>query len=324
MTGYAQGIRPMKTQRELSAYGGWKQAVRVRWDGWELVAPLEVGPRILRLGPVDGPNLFFEDPAQLGQTGGKTWKIYGGHRFWTAPENEASYAPDNDPVQMEEQGENGFVLRGSANSKCGWQKSVALHWQENGLIRVQHQLTNLRSEPLAVTPWCLTVLAAGGSAFVPQPSFRPHPSELPPNQEFPMSDYLPNRNLVLWPFTSLSDPRLTLGADLWRLEQQAGNRAFKIGFRHTEGWIGYLLGDLFFAKWIQHDPLASYPDRGSNAELFTNKDILEVESLAPDRPVPAHGSVTHTEWWHVGKVDFTPSDAGSIRKHLASLPRPYP
>ena len=108
----------------------------------------------------------------------------------------------------------------------------------------------------------------------------------------------------------------------WRLEQQAGNRAFKIGFRHTEGWIGYLLGDLFFAKWIQHDPLASYPDRGSNAELFTNKDILEVESLAPDRPVPAHGSATHTEWWHVGRVAFSKKDHEAVLGYLRKLPVP--
>ena len=312
----------MKLRQEPCAYDGWKQAVRVRWDGWELVAPLEVGPRILRLGPVDGPNLFFEDSAQLGQTGGDSWRIYGGHRFWTAPENEDSYAPDNEPVQLEEKKPNGFLLRGPAQSKFGWQKSVSLHWQEDGLIRLEHTLTNLRAEPLPLTPWCLTVLAAGGSAFVPQPPFRPHPSELPPGQDFPMSDYLPNRNLVLWPFTSLSDPRISLGADLWRLDQRAGARAFKIGFRHTAGWISYLLGDLFFAKWIRHDPLASYPDRGSNAELFTNGDILEVESLAPDQPVPAKGSVTHTEWWHVGKVGFSSNEPDSIRIYIAALPQP--
>ena len=322
MTVYAQRIRPMKTQRELSAYRGWKQAVRVRWDGWELVAPLEVGPRVLRLGPGDGPNLFFEDPAQLGQTGGNTWKIYGGHRFWTAPENEDSYAPDNEPVAIKELGSDGFRLTGPANRTSGWQKSVALTWQEDGLIRLEHTLTNLRAEPLPETPWCLTVLAAGGSAFVPQPPFRPHPSELPPGQNFPMSDYLPNRNLVLWPFTSLSDPRITLGGDLWRLDQRAGSRAFKIGFRHTEGWIGYLLGDLFFAKWIQHDPIASYPDQGSNAELFTNGDILEVESLAPDCPVPANRSVTHNEWWHVGRVSFSKQDHAAVLSYLHALPVP--
>jgi hypothetical protein len=137
-----------------------------------------------------------------------------------------------------------------------------------------------------------------------------------------MSDYLPNRNLVLWPFTSLSDPRITLGADLWRLDQRTGARAFKIGFQHTAGWIGYLLGDLFFAKWIRHDPLAPYPDRGSNAELFTNGDILELESLAPDQPVPAKGSVTHTEWWHMGRVSFSKQDHAAVMDYLRTLPAP--
>ena len=119
MSVYAQRIRPMKPQNKLSEYVGWKRALRVRWNSWELVAPLEVGPRILRLGPVGGPNLFFEDPAQLGQTGGNTWKIYGGHRFWTAPENEDSYTPDNEPVTLKELGSDGFCLTGPANRTSG-------------------------------------------------------------------------------------------------------------------------------------------------------------------------------------------------------------
>ena len=56
---------------------------------------MEIGLRTLPLGPVDGPNLFFENPAQLGKTGRNDWRIYGGHRLWTALENEDSYAPYN-------------------------------------------------------------------------------------------------------------------------------------------------------------------------------------------------------------------------------------
>jgi hypothetical protein len=29
----------MKTVLEFCAYAGWKKAVRIRWHGWELVAP---------------------------------------------------------------------------------------------------------------------------------------------------------------------------------------------------------------------------------------------------------------------------------------------
>lgn len=312
----------MKPVLENCVYGGWKTAVRIRREDWELVAPLEIGPRILRLGPVDGPNLFFENPAQLGKTGGDDWRIYGGHRFWTAPENEDSYAPDNEPVSLEPIGSNGFRLTGKPYQKSGWQKDLALIWQDNGLIQVEHRFTNLRSEPLPYVPWCLSVLAAGGTAFIPQPPYQPHPSELPAGQKFSMSDFLPNRQLILWPFTDLTDPRLTLHGKCWTLEQRPGSRAFKIGFRHTEGWIGYLLGDLFFAKWIHHDPLASYPDRGSNAELFTNTDILEVESLAPDSPLAGGATATHLEWWHVGRVTFPKQNKAAVLEYLKALTTP--
>ena len=84
----------MSLSLDLVPYGGWAKAVRMRRDGWELIAPLEIGPRILRFGPIDGPNVLFENQEQMGKTGAKEWMIYGGHRLWTAPENEQCYAPD--------------------------------------------------------------------------------------------------------------------------------------------------------------------------------------------------------------------------------------
>jgi hypothetical protein len=137
-----------------------------------------------------------------------------------------------------------------------------------------------------------------------------------------MDDYLPNRNLTLWKYTDLADPRIHLGRNLWTLSQKEKTKAFKIGFRHTEGWIGYQLGDLFFAKWISHEKEATYPDRGCNTELFTNGDILEIESLAPEKPVAAKSHSIHFEWWHIAKVKFPPTDESSILKHITALPRP--
>jgi hypothetical protein len=137
-----------------------------------------------------------------------------------------------------------------------------------------------------------------------------------------MDDYLPNRNLTLWKYTDLADPRIHLGRNLWTLSQMKNTKAFKIGFRHTEGWIGYQLGDLFFAKWISHEKKATYPDRGCNTELFTNGDILEIESLAPEKPVATKSHSIHFEWWHIAKVKFQSTDEPSILKHITALPRP--
>ena len=59
----------MSLTQDLVPYGCWAKAIRLRQDGWELIAPLEIGPRILRLGPVDGPNILFENQEQMGKSG---------------------------------------------------------------------------------------------------------------------------------------------------------------------------------------------------------------------------------------------------------------
>ncbi|NBR96392.1 MAG: hypothetical protein EBT48_02120 [Verrucomicrobia bacterium] len=312
----------MSLSLDLVPYGGWAKAIRMRRDGWELVAPLEIGPRILRFGPVDGPNILFENKEQMGKTGAKEWMIYGGHRLWTAPENDQCYALDNDRVSFELLPEKGCRLTGEKNEKFGWQKSIEILWNPDGLVQIEHRLMNPSGKPLPVSPWCLTVLNQGGVALIPQPAYVPHPIDLPKGTKFSMDDYLPNRNLTLWKYTDLADPRIHLGRNLWTLSQMKNTKAFKIGFRHTEGWIGYQLGDLFFAKWISHEKKATYPDRGCNTELFTNGDILEIESLAPEKPVATKSHSIHFEWWHIAKVKFTQNDEASILKHIAALPRP--
>lgn len=80
----------MSLTQDLVPYGGWAKAIRLRRDGWELIAPLEIGPRILRLGPVDGPNILFENQEQMGKSGAQEWMIYGGHLLWTAPKKSAA------------------------------------------------------------------------------------------------------------------------------------------------------------------------------------------------------------------------------------------
>ena len=182
---------------EITPYGGWSKAVRMRRDGWELITPLEIGPRILRFGPIDGPNVLFENKEQMGKTGAKKWMIYGGHRLWTAPENDQCYAPDNERVSLELLPEKGCRLTGQTYPKFGWQKSLEILWNSDGLVQIEHRLMNSSGKALPVSPWCLTVLNQCGVAFIPQPTHAPHPMDLPKGTKFSMDDYLPNRNLTL-------------------------------------------------------------------------------------------------------------------------------
>src|SRR5512139_2901919 len=91
---------------DVVSYGGWKKTLRLANKEIELIVTAEVGPRIIRLGFTGGPNEFAEYPAQVGQTGGDQWRIYGGHRLWHAPEAiPRTYYPDNSPVQWQSEGE---------------------------------------------------------------------------------------------------------------------------------------------------------------------------------------------------------------------------
>jgi hypothetical protein len=67
-------------------YKGWKKCIRLRREEVELIITTEVGPRIISFSFIDGRNIFAQYVDQLGKKGQDSWNIYGGHRFWHAPE----------------------------------------------------------------------------------------------------------------------------------------------------------------------------------------------------------------------------------------------
>src|SRR3954467_5552628 len=78
----------------------------------ELIATTSVGPRILCLRFGGGENIFAELPQAAVQTELGTWKPYGGHRLWAAPEEmPTTYYPDNDPINYEIISDHSVILR---------------------------------------------------------------------------------------------------------------------------------------------------------------------------------------------------------------------
>ena len=87
---------------DLLTYNTWPTCYRLSDGRVEVIATADVGPRLIRFGFVGGPNEFVELPDDLGQMGGEAFRLYGGHRFWHAPEHPVrSYLPDNAPVSFE-------------------------------------------------------------------------------------------------------------------------------------------------------------------------------------------------------------------------------
>lgn len=283
------------------AYAGWKRNLRLQGNTTELVITLDVGPRIIRYAFHNGKNVFVELPEQMGNSGEKEWMIRGGHRLWTAPEGDHSYELDNSPVEWKRFGETGVDILQPPSAKFGYQKTLRVELLENDMVRVTHLLKNVTSKPLDLSPWVLSVMAPGGVALIPQPPLDLHPSEFPEGRATKPEEFLPNREMVLWPFTDLTDGRFAFSLNFLRVTYLPERPATKLGLKLPTGWVAYQNGDSVFAKHFAYDPSKPYPDRGSNFEIFTNVQILELESLAPAVALAPGATATHVEHWVLRK-----------------------
>lgn len=276
----------MKT--EIIPYAGWERNMRFANGEVELVVSLEVGPRIMSYRRRGGSNMLKNYSEQLGRSGEEKWMIRGGHRLWLAPEDRSmTYHLDNKRVDHEP-GHSGQV-RFTTHQEGGAhiRKDLLVHLDSSSSkVTIEHKITNKGDAPLAGATWGLTVMAPGGLEILPMPPFGSHEENL-----------LPNRVLVLWPYTDLDDERLVIGRNFVTLRQEAGGEPLKFGLRHEHQWAAYLLGDCLFIKTFGYDPAETYPDFGCNFETFTNGDMLEIESLGPLRELAPGESVSHREAW---------------------------
>jgi len=304
------------------AYAGWKRNVRLQGPTTELIITLDVGPRILRYAFPGEKNVFVEIPKQLGGAGEKDWQIRGGHRFWTAPEGGHSYAADNEPVTCQRLSDTAVEIVQPAHAGFKFQKTLRVELLPGEVVRVTHLLTNAGATSLDLSPWALSVMAPGGVALIPQPELGAHPSEWPAGSTVNVEeDYLPNRELVLWPFTNLADGRYTFSKHFLRLAWRPELSATKLGMKLPTGWVAYQNGESVFAKHFTYDPAQPYPDRGVNFEIFTNPDILELESLAPSTMLAPGASSTHVEHWVLRKSSADLRDEQAAKAFFAALPK---
>ena len=296
---------------DVVAFNGWPNNLRLCNGTVELIITLDVGPRILSYKTIGGVNPFkiYED--QAGTTGEPAWRNRGGHRLWIAPEDrEITYFPDNAPVAWEHVFELGARLTPPPEHASGFQKQIDVALDPVGTgVTITHRVTRLGFTPARLAVWALTVMKPGGVAIVPHPPMGEHPRDL-----------LPNRSLVLWPYTDMSDPRWHFRQNYLLLRQDPARGATKVGLVHQPGWCTYLVNGVLFVKRYAWNPAAVYPDCGCNFEMFSNGKMLEIESLGPVRQLNPQESVEHVERWELreGPVDL---EANS-NEELDALIRP--
>jgi hypothetical protein len=276
---------------EIISYSGWNNTLRLANDDVELLVTTDVGPRILVYKTQLGENVLKTFDEQLGFSGEHEWRIRGGHRLWLAPEDEVlSYHIDNGPAVWRYDNFSGEVVVESVQERPHRVRKTLgiLSAAQGSRVSLRHTVVNESDQPVTLAIWALTVMRPEGLEVIPQPPLGEHPRDL-----------LPNRSLVLWPYTDMADPRLTLGTRFWLLRQAADYLPIKIGLAHRERWIAYVLSDTLFLKTFDQDPSWAYPDGGCNFETFTNSEMLEIESLGPLVTLRPGETTNHNETWHL-------------------------
>lgn len=308
-----------KVTVEKVAYAGWKNNLRMSNGTIELIATLDVGPRIISLKLKGKKNVFKEYKGQMGKSGEKSWQIRGGHRVWTAPEDlTRTYALDNQPIKWKDLGNGTIRLIPPPDKPYGIQKELDVQMASKGsTVKITNRITNVGQKPTSLSVWALSVMAPGGMEVIPLAPYRPHPG--PPEKAGSPEDYAPDQHMVMWSYFRFGDPRWSFGKKYILLKQDEKKGPTKIGLAHQRGWVGYLNQGTLFVKRFGYKKGKKYPDRGCNFETFTNEDMLEMELLSPLARLAPKRSIELTETWELyGNVPACRT-ASDVDKHI--LPR---
>jgi hypothetical protein len=164
----------------------------------------------------------------------------------------------------------------------------------------------LALDPIELAPWTITQLPLGGVAILPQSGLA--------------AGSIPTRSLSVWPYATITDPRLELHDDLILVHGSAAQRPFKAGSYNPFGWAAYLLDKVLFIKRFPVGDFRMLPDMGSNVETFVWDSYLELETLGKLVSLKRSESVVFEETWEViaGDYSITYETARTITKQLLS------
>lgn len=275
----------------------WGRCVSLSNGAVDLLATLDFGPRIIRFGAVGGVNEFFEDENDnlsekednpkfkvFGDKG--VWHIYGGHRLWASPEiMPRTIYPDNEPVSYTPI-ENGIRLTPPPQAWTGLQMEIDVVMDDHNRVEVTHRITNLGAWEIEFAPWAITAMQVGGLEVVPQNNNN--------------TGLLQNRIIALWPYCEMTDTRVNWGKDFITLRPTSSSEcAFKLGTNNLRGFAAYFNhGNLFVKRFSPVDG-GVYPDGGVSYETYTNKFMIELETLGELQKVQPGATAVHVESWEL-------------------------
>lgn len=289
----------------MADFNGWQTLVLE--NQFVHLETLVTSPRIVRFNLQGKPNMF----ADLGNDSIPTpygdFYFRGGHRLWHSPEAmPRTYIPDNEGAQFTLT-PHALRLDQPAEPWTQIAKSLEIRLDPaQARVVIQHELRNDGPWAVTLAPWALTMFRQGGVAIFPQPVGNLDPSGL-----------LPNRQVSLWPYTKVADPRLLLRDDFILLRAAPNLPPVKIGYFNPAGWQAYYLDGVLFVKRSTPLPAATFPDGGCNTESYCNHQFIELESLGPLSVLQPGQTATHTENWEI----YTDLDQPFLSAEIQALLR---
>jgi len=296
---------------ERTDYAGWSDCLRLENEHVELVVTTAVGPRVVLAGLAGEENLCYLDDDAGTVPDDDEWHLFGGHRLWHAPERtERTLQPDNDAVDAALH-DDGVTLAQPTEPATGIRKELSVRLAADApRATVTHRLVNEGPWPIEVAAWGISVLEPGGTALLP----------IADRGEGRQAD----RSIALWPYTDLADDRFThaedgifVRADRERPGAEEGPPETKIGVDGADGWVAYGRDGQVLRKEFVRDPAATYVDRGAAAQVYTNGEICELETLGPLERLEPGGATTHVEEWTL--LGGVPVDSGDPSATIDAL-----
>ena len=265
--------------------------VEINFDEIRLLVTQSVGPRIFSLEFRDSGNIFAELPNDyLEFTREKKFYFYGGHRLWVSPENPSiTYSPDDQPISIN-QGTEYVELSQQTDSITGMRKEIRIKKSacENTII-VDHTIKNESDSEKKAAPWAITQLKLGGTAILP---FKKREEESNP--------LLPNRGIILWPYTDFHDSRIYLDHDFVFVHSAPVKEdPLKIGVANNQQWMAYSIGNVLFIKYSPDPGFDCSLDMGAARQCYCNGKFLELETLGMYSNFKPGEIITHREVWRL-------------------------
>lgn len=262
-----------------------------------------IGPRVIGLAAVGGENLFAVLPdTKIEYPDRETYYLRGGHRLWYAPEKpETTYIPDNQALEVLEV-ENGVELIQPIDQPTMIQKIMRIQIDPHeAKVEVNHRLKNFGENEFALAPWAITQIRPGGLAIFPQQTGHADPHGL-----------LPNRHIVLWPYTPINSPHIHWRDEAVYLEANMTDGALKIGFPNPGGWMAYAIEDALFVKRAEYGLNANYLDRRASTQSYCCEAFIEFETLGPYASLQPGETVQHDETWEIFSEGEWPEEVATL------------